>query len=206
MAKYKVGDKFIIEITKVSESYLSSDDLELSASKDVYYSIRSVDNKLWEHDLDRLERYTEEGKFLEGVKYAEKVYEKLHDLSGFELREIFKMEGGSAWKVIEEYPVQEIENMIDSYKPKFKVGDELLMTDSASNDIKRAVITYISDASDVCDTLVTYHVIFETGKTGAFKIDDLMKRVHKRVKNKPVTGSAEFDFESIFDQCYGKEV
>lgn len=203
MAKYKVGDKFVVEVEKLSESYLSSDDLDICSSKDACYSLKGLPVRIWEHDLDSLEGYDEStDSYYKGVQFAESVYKKLHNLTGFELKEIFNMEGGSAWNIIEKYSVCEIDSLISNYVPKFNVGDEFIISDNeahctGNHDAKhRAVVTYVQEYFTDRDSW-KYHILFETGKTAVLTASELLSMMHKRIGSCNKLSDSKV-FESVF--------
>lgn len=196
MAKYKKGDKFVIEVKDVTSSYLSSDSLDLCSGEDNYYSIEGIDSKIWEHDLDNLIKYEEScnhsNPYDKGIAFAQETYRKLDNLTGFDLREIFGTEGGSVWKVIQKYSVVDIDDMISKYSPKFSAGDEFLMfVDDNHYEMLKAIIT----CADVDDTgHNVYYILYENGKTGSITTSEtLRKYIYKRVDHRNIFQDRKFE-------------
>lgn len=185
MAKYKKGDKFIVEIDKVNSNTIypiTADNIVLDDNKAKHdlYSLSGIhDSVLSEEDLDKLECYEERysaASFNEGIKFAEDVYKKVHALSGFEIRDIFNIDGGTAWAVIQKYTVTEIDSRLNDYNfGKVNVYDQFITIDESGNK-HYLIITSI----DLKSGYISY--LYRDGRTGfANNFDTLKKILYKRV-------------------------
>ena len=129
MSKYKVGDKFIVEVAEIFE------EAEEDLFPDELYRIRGFNSLVFDDDgLDELQKYTEtqipySEAYNQGLQDAWELVRKLYldgkqKYSPEEQKEIF---GGSGITyVIEHYTPQEALAKIEAYekeKAKIKVGD-----------------------------------------------------------------------------------
>ncbi len=173
MSKYKTGDKFIVEV-----------EADPDTSEEDFYKLKGVcivDSSI----LDKLEKYKEDdcdedqsGQFSKGINFAQDTYRQLHDLSGFEINEIFKVEGGTAWAVIRKYTVRQIAEMIANYVPNIELGDRFC-TIHKDGKTEEFLITAIDTEKEI------YYYLFNDGKTGYVEGSDrLIKRINKRLPKK----------------------
>ena len=170
MSKYKTGDKFIIEIKETIED-------------GVYFVEKLYSARVNDSVLDDLEKYDlaedagDSNYFQEGVDFAQRTYKKLTYMSGFEISEIFKVDGGSAWAVIQKFSVNEIDRMIANHECNIHIGDKFAILSKDGNSDK-IIVTYIDKDTD------TYYYIFSNGRTGSTQgTPRFTKMIHKRLSS-----------------------
>ena len=138
MNKYKVGDKFIIEIAEVYENVLSGVDVFEAATSEPLYKIKGFNSLVFDKNgLDKLEKSKE---FLP-IPYSE-AYKKVMNDTWDIARELCKtgyndyinIFGDKSVKyVIKNLTPLEIKEKIESFKKEIKVGDVVTVGDG---DIK----------------------------------------------------------------------
>ena len=156
MKKYYAGDKFVIKIGDVLDSYTEIDPL---------YRIKGFNSLVFdEAGLDKLEKYkTHEDAYEEGKKFAGDTYKQLFDLNSAELEDIFGKDGGSFKHILSKYSIDLISEMLQSYVPTYEVGDEL------SCNGERWLVTFVQRE----DELNVFYLLREDGYSDAFIQSDM---------------------------------
>lgn len=151
MEKYYTGDKFVIQI---------GDEFDSPTAIGTLYRIKGFNSLVFdEAGLDKLDKYkTHEDAYQEGKKFAEDAYKLLFDLNSAELKDIFGKDGGSFKHILNKYNIDQISKMLQSYIPKYEVGDEL------SCNGERWLVTFVQEE----DELNVFYLLREDGYSDAF--------------------------------------
>ena len=179
MNKYKVGDKFIIEIAEVYENVLSGIDAFEAAISEPLYKIKGFNSLVFDKNgLDKLEKLKESLP----IPYSEAYKKGMNDTWDI-ARELCKtgyndyinIFGDKSVKyVIKNLTPLEIKEKIESFKKEIKVGDVVTVGDG---DIK-----FICTKDNANGDYSKCHLLSSDGSVWEDCIKSDCKKVGKNVK------------------------
>lgn len=128
MSRYKVGDKFIIEIAEVYENVLSDVDVFEATTSEPLYRIKGFNSLVFDKNgLDKLEKLKESlpipysEAYKKGMNDTWDIARELCKTGYSEFTEMFDDE--TVEHVIKNFTPLEIKEKIESFKKEIKVGD-----------------------------------------------------------------------------------
>ena len=150
MNKYKVGDKFIIEIAEVCENVLSGIDVFETVTSEPLYRIKGFNSLVFDKNgLDKLEKlkkpfsvpYSE--SYEKGMTDTWDITKELCEMTYTECKKVFGNRNVDI--IVNQFKPLEVKERIESFKKeKISVGDKV----QKFNDSTRAIILDKKDLGD----------------------------------------------------------
>ena len=181
MSKYKVGDKFIIEIAEVYENVLSSVDVFEAATSEPLYRIKGFNSLVFDKNgLDKLEKLKESlpipysEAYKKGMSDTWDVARELCETGYSECTEMFGDE--TVEHVIKNFTPLEIKEKMKSYKKdkEIHIGDKVQDCD----DNTKAIIL---DKEDLGNEYENEWIVYtENGCVESWRESDI-KKINERI-------------------------